>query len=208
MVFSSLFFVFFFLTLNLLLYNLVDGIEKKNMVMLVFSLIFYSWAGPKYLILLLGMVFISWFTAIMIEESRKKSVKKKYLTLACVLLIGFLGIFKYLNFFTGITSSLIGLPSEATKIVLPVGISFYTFQLLSYVVDVYRGEVAAQRKYWHLLLYAALFHQCIAGPIVRYQLVADEIDHRKVRVDEFSKGIMRFMVGLAKKQSWRIVVHL
>ena len=199
MVFSSLFFVFFFLTLNLLLYNLVDGIEKKNMVMLVFSLIFYSWAGPKYLILLLGMVFISWFTAIMIEESRKKSVKKKYLTLACVLLIGFLGIFKYLNFFTGITSSLIGLPSEATKIVLPVGISFYTFQLLSYVVDVYRGEVAAQRKYWHLLLYAALFHQCIAGPIVRYQLVADEIDHRKVRVDEFSKGIMRFMVGLAKK---------
>ena len=92
MVFSSLFFVFFFLTLNLLLYNLVDGIEKKNMVMLVFSLIFYSWAGPKYLILLLGMVFISWFTAIMIEESRKKSVKKKYLTLACVLLIGFLGI--------------------------------------------------------------------------------------------------------------------
>ena len=149
MVFSSLFFVFFFLTLNLLLYNLVDGIEKKNMVMLVFSLIFYSWAGPKYLILLLGMVFISWFTAIMIEESRKKSVKKKYLTLACVLLIGFLGIFKYLNFFTGITSSLIGLPSEATKIVLPVGISFYTFQLLSYVVDVYRGEVAAQRKYWH-----------------------------------------------------------
>lgn len=201
MVFSSLFFVFFFLTLNLLIYNLVDGIEKKNIVMLVFSLIFYSWAGPKYLILLLGMVFISWFTAIMIEESRKKSVKKKYLTLACALLIGLLGIFKYLNFFTGITSSLIGLPSEATKIVLPVGISFYTFQLLSYVVDVYRGEVAAQRKYWHLLLYAALFHQCIAGPIVRYQLVADEIDHRKVRIDEFSKGIMRFMVGLAKKQS-------
>lgn len=199
MVFSSLFFVFFFLTLNLLIYNLVDGIEKKNIVMLVFSLIFYSWAGPKYLILLLGMVFISWFTAIMIEGSRKKSVKRKYLTLACVLLIGLLGIFKYLNFFTGITSSLIGLPSEATKIVLPVGISFYTFQLLSYVVDVYRGKVAAQRKYWHLLLYAALFHQCIAGPIVRYQLVADEIDHRKVRVDEFSKGIMRFMVGLAKK---------
>lgn len=194
MVFSSLFFVFFFLVLNLLIYNLVDGIEKKNIVMLVFSLIFYSWAGPKYLILLLGMVFISWFTAIMIEQSRKKRAKKKYLILACVLLIGLLGIFKYLNFFTGITSSLIGLPSEATKVVLPVGISFYTFQLLSYVVDVYRGEVAAQRKYWHLLLYAALFHQCIAGPIVRYQLVADEIDHRKVRVDEFSKGIMRFMV--------------
>ena len=208
MVFSSLFFVFFFLTLNLLIYNLVDGIEKKNMVMLVFSLIFYSWAGPKYLILLLGMVFISWFTAIMIEESRKKSVKKKYLTLACVLLIGLLGIFKYLNFFTGITSSLIGLPAEATKIVLPVGISFYTFQLLSYVVDVYRGEVAAQRKYWHLLLYAALFHQCIAGPIVRYQLVADEIDHRKVRVDELAKVSCDLWSDLQKKQSWRIVVHL
>lgn len=199
MVFSSLFFVFFFLVLNLLVYNYVDGIEKKNKVMLIFSLIFYSWAGPKYLILLLGMVFISWFCAIKIEQSKHRQLKKRYMILACVLLIVLLGIFKYLNFFTGITSSLIGLPSEATKIVLPVGISFYTFQLLSYVIDVYRGEVAAQRKYWHLLLYAALFHQCIAGPIVRYQLVADEIEHRKVRIDEFSKGIMRFTIGLAKK---------
>lgn len=195
MVFSSLFFVFFFFVLNLLIYHLVDGIEKKNVVMLVFSLIFYSWAGPKYLILLLGMVFISWFTAIKIEDAGDK----KYLILACGLLLGLLGIFKYLNFFTGITSSLMGLPSIATKIVLPVGISFYTFQLLSYVVDVYRGEVKAQRTYWKLLLYAALFHQCIAGPIVRYQLVAEEIDNRKVYVNEFCKGIMRFMIGLAKK---------
>lgn len=195
MVFSSLFFVFFFLILNLLIYNLVDGMEKKNVVMLVFSLVFYSWAGPKYLLLLLGMVFISWFTAIKIEDGGGR----KYLILACVLLLGLLGIFKYLNFFTGITSSLIGLPSQATKIVLPVGISFYTFQLLSYVVDVYRGEVKAQRAYWKLLLYAALFHQCIAGPIVRYQLVAEEIDNRKIRVNEFCKGIMRFVIGLAKK---------
>lgn len=199
MVFSSLFFVFFFFVLNLIIYNSVKDIRRKNIVMLVFSLIFYSWAGPKYLILLLVMVFVSWICALIIEENQGTKWSRMFLIGDLVFMLGILGIFKYLKFFAGITHSVIGLPAEIPQIVLPVGISFYTFQLISYVVDVYRQEVKAQRKFSNLLLYASLFHQCIAGPIVRYQLVADEIEHRKVKMNEMWYGIKRFTVGLAKK---------
>lgn len=199
MVFSSLFFVFFFFVLNLIVYNSVKGIRRKNIVMLVFSLIFYSWAGPKYLILLLAMVFVSWISAIMIEENQGTKRSKMFLVGDLVFMLGILGIFKYLKFFAGITHTIVGLPEEIPQIALPVGISFYTFQLISYVVDVYRQEVKPQRKFSNLLLYASLFHQCIAGPIVRYQLVAEEIEHRKVKLGELCHGIKRFTVGLAKK---------
>ena len=99
-------------------------------------------------------------------------------------------------------------PKEIPQIALPIGISFYTFQLLSYVIDVYREEVAPQRKFVNLLLYASLFHQCIAGPIVRYQLVADEIENRKVKTDELYRGIKRLPLGLPKKLFWQTAVHL
>ena len=199
MVFSSLFFIFFFFALNLIAYNLAGNIRQKNMVLLVFSLIFYSWGGPKYLLLLLSMVFASWGFALMIERAKDAAIKRWYLIGNCVFMLGLLGIFKYLTFFAGVTHSLFSLPKEVPQIALPVGISFYTFQLLSYVIDVYRGEIQAQKKFWYLLLYASLFHQCIAGPIVRYQLVADEIEHRRIRLDEFGQGIKRFSIGLAKK---------
>lgn len=199
MVFSSLFFVFFFFALNLIAYNLAGNIRQKNMVLLVFSLIFYSWGGPKYLLLLVSMVFASWGFALMIERAKDAAMKRWYLIGNCVFMLGLLGIFKYLTFFAGVTHSLFSLPKEVPQIALPVGISFYTFQLLSYVIDVYRGEIQAQKKFWYLLLYASLFHQCIAGPIVRYQLVADEIEHRRIRLDEFGQGIKRFSIGLAKK---------
>lgn len=169
------------------------------MVMLVFSLIFYSWAGPRYLILLISMVFVSWICAIMIHENQGTKWCKVFLIGDLVFMLGILGIFKYLKFFAGITHTIVGLPKEIPQIVLPVGISFYTFQLISYVVDVYRREVEPQRKFSNLLLYASLFHQCIAGPIVRYQLIADEIEHRKVKLNELCLGIKRFTVGLAKK---------
>ena len=107
--------------------------------------------------------------------------------------------FKYLTFFLTNVQALFHVPSVVPQIVLPIGISFYTFQLLSYVVDVYRGEVQAQKKYWMLLLYAGLFHQCIAGPIVRYEYVADELENRSARLPLIGKGIRRFFVGLAKK---------
>ncbi len=212
MVFSSLLFIFLFLCANLVIYFFISP-QYRNQVLLTFSLIFYGWSGPKYLILLLFMVLVSWFCALRIEEAAQKnagrkggrkaliflSQKRKWLILDCVLLLGLLAIFKYTQFFLGNLHFFFGFPKEVPEIVLPIGISFYTFQLLSYVVDVYRGEISAQPRYWKLLLYASLFHQCIAGPIVRYQTVADEIDERRITPGDVAYGIRRFSVGLAKK---------
>ena len=208
MVFSSLFFVFFFLALNLIAYHFADGIKRKNMVLLVVcrslpwvlhGTTSYSWGGPKYLLLLLSMVFASWLFALLIDQYREEGLSKIFLICDCVFMLGLLCIFKYLTFFSSITNTIFHFPKEIPQIALPIGISFYTFQLLSYVIDVYREEVAPQRKFVNLLLYASLFHQCIAGPIVRYQLVADEIENRKVKTDELYRGIKRFTIGLAKK---------
>ena len=199
MVFSSLFFVFFFFALNLIAYHFAGNIKQKNMVMLVFSLIFYSWGGPKYLLLLISMVFASWIFALLIYQYQDTKWSKIFLICDCVFMLGLLCIFKYLTFFAGITNTIFKFPKEIPQIALPIGISFYTFQLLSYVIDVYRQEVKPQEKFTSLLLYASLFHQCIAGPIVRYQLVADEIDNRKVKLDEYCRGIKRFTTELAKK---------
>ena len=198
MVFSSLLFVFVFLVLNLVVYFLVDK-KYKNQVLLIFSFIFYAWGGPRFLILLVGETFISWFCGIRIQEGESQKIRKMYMILECVLMLGLLGIFKYAVFLLGNLQALTGFPESIPNIVLPIGISFYTFQLLSYVIDVYRGEVHAQPKFWKLLLYSSLFHQCIAGPIVRYETVAEEIDVRKVSRTDVYVGVRRFCVGLAKK---------
>ena len=198
MVFSSLLFIFVFLVLNLVIYFFAPK-KYKNQVLLIFSLIFYAWGGPRFLILLVGETFISWFCGVKIQAADTPKTKKLYMILECVSMLGLLGIFKYTVFFLSNLQALTGFPKAIPNIVLPIGISFYTFQLLSYVVDVYRGEVQAQPKYWKLLLYSSLFHQCIAGPIVRYETVADEIDSRKVSQTDVYVGIRRFCIGLAKK---------
>ena len=198
MVFSSLLFVFAFLTPCLLVYTFIDK-KYKNRVLLIFSLVFYAWGGIAFVGILLADTLISWFCARQIEASRARSGKKLFMILACVGLLGFLGVFKYTTFFAENLHAVIGIPKVIPQIALPIGISFYTFQLLSYVVDVYRGDVAAQQNYFKLLLYASLFHQCIAGPIVRYSTVASEIDHRKVSPNDIYYGIRRFCIGLAKK---------
>ena len=137
MVFSSLFFVLFFLPLNLLLYIFMPNIKAKNMEMLIFSLIFYSWGGPRYLILLLAMVFIAWGSAVLIERYREDGQQKKmWLVIGCGALLAVLGIFKYLTFLLTNVHAVTGFPPVVPQIALPIGISFYTFQLLSYVVDV------------------------------------------------------------------------
>ena len=199
MVFASMLFVFFFLTANLISQLVLKTARGKNIAMLVFSLIFYSWSGPRYLFLLLGMVLICWLGALGIQRSRGKRERKRYLILTVALCLVILGIFKYTGFFLGTFQSLFGVPETIPTIVLPIGISFYTFQLISYVVDVYRRQVRAQEKYWVLLLYASLFHQCIAGPIVRYQDIRQDIIRRRATLGEISRGISRFTVGLAKK---------
>lgn len=181
-------------------YCYVSTIEKKNVVLLVSSLIFYAWGGPKYLLLLLLMAFISWFSALQIHRFRESLLLKRLcLILGVGLSLALLGYFKYAGFFLENLQKITGFPEAIPKIVLPIGISFYTFQLISYVVDVYWGNVRPQRRYWLILLYCSLFHQCIAGPIVRYKDVAREIEHRKPRIPEIGRGINRFTIGLVKK---------
>lgn len=201
MVFSSLIFLFVFFTANLIAYFVVSP-QQQNKVLLIFSLVFYAWGGPRYLLLLAGEVFVSWIFAIRIDEARAgytKRSEKFYLVCDLVLMLLCLGIFKYLGFFLGNFNALFGVPKIVPEIALPIGISFYTFQLISYVVDVYRNEVRPQREYWKLLLYASLFHQCVAGPIVRYETVADAIDNREMNANDIYMGVRRFAIGLAKK---------
>ncbi len=199
MVFSSLLFVYAFLPLCLLVYSLFKGIKAKNIVLLVFSLIFYAWGEPVYVALLVFMAFADWVLSLLIEKSEGKIKRKAFLIIACIINLGLIGVFKYTGFLLTNVQNLFGAPEIIPEIILPIGISFYTFQLLSYVADVYKKEVPAQKNFFWLLLYASLFHQCIAGPIVRYKDVDFEILNRKVKIDEVMEGIKRFGVGLGKK---------
>lgn len=166
---------------------------QQNRVLLIFSLIFYSWGGPMYLLLLMFMALVSWYCALQIQRWPDK---KKWLTIAAVIDIGLIGYFKYAGFLCGMFGHV---PQFVQNIVLPIGISFYTFQLLTYVVDVCRGEAPAQHSYWNVLLYASLFHQCIAGPIVRYKTIDWELFSPYPRVCDWKNGVSRFSIGLAKK---------
>lgn len=199
MVFSSLLFVFLFFAANIAVQAFMPDIKKKNIVMLAFSMVFYAWGGVRYVVLLLGMTFICWAAARLIAAAANKTQKKLFMVIGVVLVLVILGVFKYTGFFMKNFQLLTGFPKVVPEIALPIGISFYSFQLLSYVVDVYRGDAQAQGKYWLLLLYAGLFHQCIAGPIVRYRDVNHDILHRQVKPSELGNGITRFAVGLAKK---------
>ncbi len=197
MVFSSLFFVFAFLVICYGVYALMPGIKSRNWALLLFSLVFYAWGGPALLILLVGMTLVCYMGGRLVEAYAKH--RKLWLTLTLVICLGLLAVFKYTGFFLSNVQAIFGVPESIPNITLPIGISFYTFQLLSYVIDVYRGEVKAQKKFWLLLLYASLFHQCIAGPIIRYRDVNDELENRCVNRQDVAKGVTRFACGLAKK---------
>lgn len=201
MVFSSLLFLCLFLPLNLAAYYIPSKTPVRNAVMLVFSLVFYAWGEPVYVLLLMFMTFACWMFALVIEKHRVSSHKKAKAALicACIVALGLIGVFKYGAFILLNIKSLTGLSFSVPQPALPIGISFYTFQLLTYVVDVYRDDAVAQKNYFNLLLYASLFHQCIAGPIVRYSHIANEITERHPSINEFNKGVMRFSAGLAKK---------
>ena len=181
------------------LYTFARGIEAKNTVLILFSLVFYAWGEPFYIVLLLFMAFADWAISQLIYRYRGTGKSKAFLVLGCVIDLGLLAFFKYTMFLLNETHDWFGFPSVVPQIALPIGISFYTFQLLSYMVDVYRQEVPAQPKFRRLLLYVSLFHQCIAGPIVRYQDVAEQILCRHVDSEDMRNGINRFVSGLAKK---------
>ncbi len=195
MVFSSLFFLYAFFPACMLVYALAKTTPVRNAVFLLFSLVFYAFGEPIYMLLLLGMAFFDWLFARLMEHGHRRL----WLTLTCLVNLGILGVFKYLNFAMDNLCALFGGKSPLTEIALPIGISFYTFQLLSYVIDVYRGDVPAARRYTTVLLYASLFHQCVAGPIVRYADVANEITARRVDWEDISEGIRRFCIGLGQK---------
>lgn len=197
MVFSSLLFLYAFFSLSLAAYALCRTQKQQNVVLLIFSLIFYAWGEPKYTLLLMFMAFSSWGCALAIEKQEGKPLMQKlWLGVATVVDLGLIGYFKY----AGLFCSLFGTVPEAIRsIALPIGISFYTFQLLTYVIDVYRKDASAQKSYWNVLLYAALFHQCIAGPIVRYKTIDQELFSGVPRSCEWAPGVSRFCAGLAKK---------
>ena len=199
MVFSSLFFVFFFLALCYGAYFFAKTIRARNMILLISSLIFYAWGGPSLVLLLCLMTFICWAGALIIDNCKRTGERCALCWVTVAICLGILIIFKYTGFLLSTAFDIFGIDSAIPSVALPIGISFYTFQLISYVIDVYRGEVAAQKKYHLLLLYASLFHQCIAGPIVRYADVNYDIENRVIKREEVSRGITRFTVGLAKK---------
>ena len=194
MVFSSLIFLYAFFPLSLLAYFLCKGKRSQNAVLLVSSLIFYAWGEPKYVLLLMFMALVSWFFALKIEQTRNPNIQTLYLTLTVIVDISLIAYFKYASMICGLFGPV---PEAVRNIALPIGISFYTFQLLTYVVDVYRAEAPAQDSYFNVLLYAALFHQCIAGPIVRYASIDRELFGH--RTPELAAGVSRFSAGLAKK---------
>lgn len=199
MVFSSLIFVLLFLSFNILLHTLARSIKVKNAIMILFSIAFYTWAGAKYLVLFFAVIFAAYIAGLAIDASDTKTEKKIAMTFGVLILLGILGFFKYTGFFLDNLKPILDLPDIIPDIALPLGISFYTFQLISYIVDVYRGEVRAQKNYFVIMLYAGLFHQCVAGPIVRYKDIENDIFHRRVDVISFSNGISRFAAGLCKK---------
>ena len=200
MLFSSTTFIFMFLILLLILYFPIKNIKYRNIILLIFSLIFYSWGEPKYIFLMLITVLIAYMFGLLIDKYRNDKKKSKlFLVISVILILLNLFIFKYLDFSIGIINSVFKTNIGLTKLVLPIGISFYTFQILSYVIDLYWGKVGVQKNYFRLLLYVSFFPQLIAGPIVRYETVEKEIGDRKTTLDGFINGFKRFIWGLSKK---------
>lgn len=196
MVFSSAIFLFCFLPILILTYFICPA-KGKNYVLLAFSLIFYAFGGPKYLAVLLFVVLADYIGARLIEKHRDKA--KKILIAVIAVNLAVLVFYKYTMFFLENLSLLFQTNLEFFEVIMPIGISFYTFQSMSYVIDVYRREVAVQKNYLLLLLYVSLFPQLVAGPIVRYQTIEHEIHNRKSFIDDVCYGIERFILGFAKK---------
>jgi alginate O-acetyltransferase complex protein AlgI len=199
MVFSSLIFLYAFLPACLLAYNIVRSNRAKNAVLLVFSLFFYAWGEPFWVLLMILTGIFIWFMGLKIEKNRGRPRSRLYLSLAVIGALASLAVFKYAGFAIENLNWVTGLHLAVPRFSLPIGISFYTFQTLTYAIDLYRDKTGVQRSLSNFLLYESLFPQLIAGPIVRYADVASMIDERKVTLEGFSRGISRFMVGLGKK---------
>ena len=198
MVFSSLEFLFFFLPIVLLLYYVVPY-KIKNIVLLVASLIFYAWGEPVYVFLMIFSSLMGFIFGKAIDKSSSKTGKKTLLFLSVFVNIAILGFFKYADFAISIINQCLGTSIKELELSLPIGISFFTFQIMSYVIDVYRGTAHVQNNPLTLMTYVSMFPQLIAGPIVRYETVERELKTRTINYEGFKKGTIRFLVGLFKK---------
>lgn len=198
MLFSSIPFLFYFLPAVLALYFLVPK-ALKNTVLLLFSLVFYAWGEPKYVFLMIATICLFYGCGIAIGKSKTQKLKKFWLTVSVVVSLGLLAVFKYADFLIGSVNAVTGANISLLKLALPIGISFYTFQCLSYTIDVYRGDAQVQKNIISFGAYVSLFPQLIAGPIVRYVDVARELDNRTHSWDKIALGLRRFLLGLAKK---------
>lgn len=201
MIFSSVLFLFIFLPIVMAIYFLIYG-RLKNVWLLIASLFFYSWGEPQYVFLMLVSILVNYILGIIMEIARqKKRLFYSNVCLSCTILfdIGMLFYFKYFDFFVRNINQLFSVSIQLKNIALPIGISFYTFQIMSYVIDVYRGKVQAQRNILNLGLYISFFPQLIAGPIVRYIDIENQIRERKVHLDQVYQGMRFFIVGFSKK---------
>lgn len=216
MVFSSLVFLYLFLPVCLIIYYLIGSkigrrtnhggltdhshaTQAQNLILIASSFFFYGWGEPIWVVLLILSSTVGWLVGLWLEHCKTVFGKKIAITFAVLANLGLLAIFKYSDFIVENINYAFITGLDNPGFALPIGISFYTFQILSYVVDVYRGEVRAQRKFLDFLLYVSLFHQLVAGPIVRYMHIANEINHRVHTWSDFSRGLHRVCVGLFKK---------
>ncbi len=197
MLFSSISFLYYFLPCVLIVYFLVPQ-KFRNFVLLIASLIFYAWGEPKYVILMAISIGIGYVSGLFIEKYRGRSLSRYIMACGVGLCLSFLGYFKYANFFADNFNKLVGDNVIVINIALPIGISFFTFQIISYIVDVYRG-VNAQRNFISLAAYVSMFPQLIAGPIVRYVDIEKQLNNRSTNIDDIVYGIRRFTLGLGKK---------
>lgn len=199
MVFANLIFIYVFLPLNLLFYYSTTNKNIKNGILIIFSLVFYAWGEPIWLGLLIFSAALDYINGLVIERYRGLFLAKFAVFLSLVINLGLLSTFKYSNFIVENVNAVLGTSFTIPSFALPIGISFYTFQTISYVIDIYRGQIKAQKSFFKFFMYVSLFHQLVAGPIVRYSHIAHEIDHRRFDINDIVSGITRFCIGLFKK---------
>ena len=199
MVFSSLTFLCIFLPAVLLLYNLSRNVNYKNVILTVASLVFYAWGEPSFIILLIIASLLNYFLALGIDRAKSAKTAKSLIVITVAFDILMIGVFKYAAFAVGAFNSVLRTSFPLPQIGLPLGISFYTFQILTYVIDVYKKEIPVQKSYLKFLAFVSMFPQLIAGPIVRYSEVAEKLDKRSVTVEDFADGAVQFVFGLGKK---------
>ncbi|WP_346870712.1 MBOAT family O-acyltransferase [Clostridium sp. UBA5119] len=199
MVFSSLIFLFMFLPITLIIYYICPR-KFKNLVILIMSLIFYAWGEPIYIFLMLGSILIDYIGGLMIESNKEDSEKRTAIFITVIVLnLSFLFFFKYYGFLIDNINGIFGVNLQIRNLPLPLGISFYTFQLISYVADVYMGKVVAQRNIINFGSYITMFPQLVAGPIVQYNDIEDQLNNRSESIDKFGEGVERFIGGMGKK---------